>query len=159
MPEIVIEIVVAAPIERVFDLARCIDLHEHSMTGTNERAVEGVTSGLIGLGDSVTWEATHFRIRQRLTSKITMFDRPTHFRDEMVKGAFKSFSHDHFFAESNGVTMVRDVFDYKSPFGIFGRIADSVFLEKYMRNLLTRRNEMIKQIAEGETWRRYLENV
>lgn len=157
MPEIVIEIPVAAPIERVFDLARCIDLHEHSMTGTNERAVDGVTTGLIGFGETVTWEATHFRIRQRLTSKITMFDRPTHFRDEMVKGAFNSISHDHFFSEVNGVTVMRDVFDYKSPFGIFGRIADSVFLEKYMRNLLTRRNEMIKQIAEGETWRRYLQ--
>jgi hypothetical protein len=62
---------IAAPPERVFDLVRSIDAHQQSAEGTKERAVAGVTHGLIGLGNEVTWEATHFGIKQRLTVRIT----------------------------------------------------------------------------------------
>ena len=71
MTIIKIETIVKAPIERVFDLARCINLHEATMLKHKEKAVAGVTKGLIKLGESVTWEATHFGIRQKLTLKIT----------------------------------------------------------------------------------------
>jgi membrane protein YdbS with pleckstrin-like domain len=40
---------IAAPIERVFDLARSIDLHVKTAGRTQEQAIEGRTSGLIGL--------------------------------------------------------------------------------------------------------------
>ena len=96
MPTIKLEIEVAAPIEIVFDLARSIDLHEKSTSQTDEAAVEGRTTGLIELGETVTWEATHFFIRQRLTARIVKFERPKHFRDVMVSGAFLRFDHDHF---------------------------------------------------------------
>jgi len=133
-----------------FDLSRSIDLHEKSTSQTNEKAVGGRTSGLIGANEEVTWEATHFKIRQRLTSRITAFSPPDHFRDSMVAGAFKRFDHDHFFSEESGVTKMEDVFDYQSPMGILGKIADYLFLERYMRNLLVKRNLMIKQVAESE---------
>ena len=98
MPTIKLETKINAPLERVFDLSRCIDLHEATMTKHHEKAVSGVTKGLINLNETVTWEATHFGLRQKLTSKITEFERPNHFRDSMVKGAFARFDHDHFFA-------------------------------------------------------------
>ncbi|MDQ3323416.1 MAG: SRPBCC family protein [Acidobacteriota bacterium] len=156
MPVIKIEIAVNAPIERVFDLARCIDLHEATMTKHDERAVAGVTKGLINAGEIVTWQATHFGVRQRLTSKITEFNRPHHFRDSMTKGAFKRFDHDHFFETKNVQTIMRDVFDYTSPLWIFGKIADALFLENYMREMLTERNELIKKVAESDDWRKFL---
>lgn len=60
----------------------------------------------------MTWEATHFGVRQRLTSHITAFDRPRHFRDSMVAGAFRRFDHDHWFdADGRGGTVMRDAFD------------------------------------------------
>jgi len=156
MPVIEIEIEVTAPIERVFDLARCIDLHEETMSKSNEKAVGGVTEGLIKLGETVTWQATHFGVRQKLTSEITLYERPFHFRDEMVKGAFKRFAHDHFFEQTGEKVLMKDVFDYASPLWIFGKIADALFLESYMRNLLTERNLLIKKTAESEDWRRFL---
>lgn len=156
MPVIKIEIAVNAPIERVFDLARCIDLHEATMTKHNERAVAGVMKGLINAGETVTWQAMHFGVRQKLTSKITQFNRPHHFRDSMIKGAFLRFDHDHFFETKNEQTIMRDVFDYASPLWIFGKIADALFLEKYMKEILTTRNELIKQIAESDDWRKFL---
>lgn len=157
MPVIEIEIEIDAPIERVFDLARCIDLHEETMSKTNEKAIGGVTKGLINLGETVTWQATHFRIRQKLTSKITEYNRPFHFQDVMVKGAFKRFAHDHFFERKGEKVLMKDVFDYTSPFWILGKIADALFLESYMRNLLTERNLLIKKIAESEDWRKFLD--
>lgn len=156
MPVIKLKIIINAPIERVFDLARCIDLHEKTMSAHNEKAIDGVTKGLINLNETVTWEATHFGVRQKLTSKITEYDRPNHFQDKMLKGVFKGFTHDHFFEEIEDATVMRDIFVYESPLWIFGKIADALFLEKYMTKMLEERNNLIKKIAESEDWKRFL---
>jgi len=156
MPIIKLETKINAPVERVFDLARSIDLHKATMTKYEEKVIAGVTAGLINLDESVTWEATHFGVRQKLTSKITAFERPRHFRDSMVKGAFKRFDHDHFFEESGGQTLVKDVFDYDSPLGILGKIADALFVEKHLREMLEERNQIIKTIAESDNWRKFI---
>jgi ligand-binding SRPBCC domain-containing protein len=147
---------IAAPPERVFDLARSIDAHQESAEGTQERAVAGVTQGLIGLGDEVTWEARHFGIRQKLTVRITGFERPFRFQDSMVSGAFKSMKHDHEFAEHPPGTLMIDRFEFESPFGVLGRVFDRMFLFGYMRRFLLRRNTILKRLAESEDWRRYL---
>ena len=147
---------IKAPIERVFDLSRSIDLHTSSVSHTGERAVAGVTSGLISLGEEVTWRARHFAVWQNLTSRITIFDRPLHFRDTLVRGAFRRFDHDHFFSQREGVTLMRDVMDFESPLGIFGRMADWLLLSSYLRRLLATRNSFIKATAETDEWRRYI---
>ncbi len=156
MPIIKIETIVKAPIERVFDLARCINLHEATMLKHKEKAVAGVTKGLIKLGESVTWEAIHFGIRQKLTSKITEYKRPFHFRDSMVKGTFKRFDHDHFFEKTEYGTLMKDIFDYSSPLNFLGELADALFLKKYMKKMLIERNKLIKKVAEGESWKNYI---
>ncbi|MGL5095018.1 MAG: SRPBCC family protein, partial [Planctomycetia bacterium] len=136
------------PIERCFDLARDLDFHVRSLERTRERAVAGRTTGLIGLGESVTWEACHLGVRQRLTAKITAFDRPTHFRDEMTAGAFRSFVHDHRFAEVDGKTVMIDDVVFATPFGPIGRLVDRLYLTGYMRRLLEGRGQAIKVEAE-----------
>ena len=156
MPVIELTTEIRAPLERVFDLARSIDLHMASTAQTGERAVAGVTSGLIDLGQEVTWRARHFGTWQHLTSRITTFVRPFHFRDSMVRGAFARFDHDHFFSPRGELTLMRDVFDFQSPLGILGRIADRLFLIDYMSRFLVARNALIKTVAETEQWRRYL---
>lgn len=157
MARIDVSTLVHAPRERVFDLARSIDVHQDSTQGTQERAVAGVLHGLIELDEQVTWEARHFGIRQRLTATISAFDRPRHFQDRMLAGAFKSLQHDHDFAEHEQGTLMRDRLEFRSPFGVLGRIADKLVLTAYMRRFLLRRNAVIKQIAETDAWRRYLE--
>ena len=116
----------------------------------------GVTAGLIGLGESVTWRATHFGISQRLTSKITAFERPSHFRDEMVQGAFSGFEHDHFFDAAGDGTFMREVFDYRAPLGPLGSLADRIFLKSYMEGFLLRRSKIVKAVAESDDWRSFL---
>ncbi|RZJ68017.1 MAG: cell division protein [Flavobacterium sp.] len=150
MPVIFLETYINAPIEEVFDLSRSIDLHKISTAHTNEEAVAGKTSGLIGMGESVTWRARHFGITQHLTSKITAYNRPNFFADEMVKGAFKKFRHEHKFAVAeNGATVMTDIFNYTSPLGILGRLADRLFLKNYMEALLKERNRIVKDYAEN----------
>ncbi len=152
MPKIELRTKINAPKQIVFDLARSIDLHKISTQQTNEEAIDGVTSGLIELYESVTWKAKHFGVYQRLTSKITEFESPNYFVDEMMQGAFKNFKHEHHFIEANGVTEMIDVFEYESPFGCIGRLADTIFLKKYMTNLLLKRNETIVTFAESDRW-------
>ena len=156
MPVIRLETLIDAPSNRVFDLSRSIDLHKISTKQTNEEAIAGVTSGLIGKNESVTWRAKHFGFYQTLTSKITAFERPEYFVDEMEKGIFKRFKHELIFKEKNGKTFMIDIFDYESPLGILGKIADRLFLEKYMKVLLEKRNDIIKEFAESEKWKKVL---
>src|SRR5688572_20580771 len=150
MPLIELTTAIHAPIERCFDLARSIDLHKLSTEGTDEEAIAGVTSGLIGKGQRVTWRAKHFSIVQTLTSEITQFEYPFHFRDEMLDGAFRTIRHDHLFKQSGNTTIMNDKFYFESPGWILGRLLNKIILSKYLRNLLVKRNRFIKEIAESE---------
>lgn len=84
MPLIRLETWIDAAADTCFDLARSVDAHVSSTARSRERAVAGVTSGLLDLGDEVTWEARRFGIRQRLTAKVTRLERPRVFEDRMV---------------------------------------------------------------------------
>ncbi len=153
MPIIELDTHISASVERCFDLARSVDLHEISAAHTSEVAIAGVTSGLVELGDEITWQARHLGVRQNLRVRIDSFERPRHFRDSMVWGAFKRFSHDHFFTSESSGCLMRDRFDYESPLGLLGRMADRLFLEEYMRSFLISRNRILKRVAESEEWR------
>jgi ligand-binding SRPBCC domain-containing protein len=148
-----------ATIDRVFDLARSIDLHTDSTSKTGERAVAGVTTGLIGPGEEVTWRARHFGVWQSLTVRIEVFEPPTHFSDRMVRGAFRRMEHHHHFASSSPGTTMQDVFAFESPFGVIGRAVDAIILTRYLRAFLVERNQVIKSTAESDRWRRYLKNT
>ena len=156
MATIELTTVIDAPIGRVFDLARSIDLHTQSTSRTAEQAVAGVTSGLIGPGEEVTWRARHFGVWQSLTVRIEAFESPTHFSDRMIMGMFRRMEHHHYFAPSSTGTTMRDVFSFESPLGFLGRLVDTLLLERYLRSFLVERNGVIKATAESDEWHKYL---
>ena len=156
MPTIELKIEIQGDIETCLDLARSIDFHKISTAKTNEKAISGRTSGLINLDECVTWQATHFGIRQKLTSKITAFKKPFYFRDEQLTGIFKFIVHDHYFEQQSGKIIMKDVFSFQSPFGIFGKIFDKLVLTKYLTKFLEERNELIKEYAETTKWKSVL---
>lgn len=149
MPLIEHEQFMKAPIELCFDLARNVEVHTQTTSQTKEKAVGGVTEGLLEEGDIVTWEAVHLGVKQRLTAKITQMEKPSGFVDIMVKGAFHSFEHTHQFIEKDGGTLMIDRFQYKSPFGPLGILADKLFLESYMRRFIASRAEALKEMVEA----------
>jgi ligand-binding SRPBCC domain-containing protein len=124
---------IAVPIDRCFDLARSIDRHMASTNWTGERAIAGVTSGLIGADQEVTWQGRHFGFVLTHTSQITSFRWPTYFQDCMVRGRFRRFCHDHYFETHNGTTLMRDEMEFEAPFGILGRLVEAVLLARHMR--------------------------
>jgi ligand-binding SRPBCC domain-containing protein len=147
-----LQMFIAAPPERCFDLSRSVDLHVDSALSTGERAVAGRTSGLLSLGDMVTWEARHFGLRQRLSVRITEYDRPRWFRDEMISGPFRWMRHDHWFDRDGPGAKMRDAFEFKSRVAL----VDSLVIAPHIRRFLIARNEVLRRIAEGDDWRRYL---
>jgi ligand-binding SRPBCC domain-containing protein len=145
-----------APLERCSCLSLSIDLHQDSTAQTSERAVAGVTTGLIGLGQRVTWRGRHLGVMLRHTSEITAYEGPAFFEDVMVSGVFHSFRHRHFFKpEANGTAM-EDHLEFAAPVPLLGRIVEIVVLKRYLRRFLRERNAFIKQVAESEEWRKYL---
>jgi ligand-binding SRPBCC domain-containing protein len=150
MPLIELKTIVNTAPEVCFDLSLDIDLHMQSMKHTNEKAISGITNGQIKLGETVTWKATHFGLIFSLTSRITELVRPLHFTDEMIKGPFKQLRHQHIFEKTPEGTVMTDLFDFRSPLGILGIAVDKLILEKYLRKLLAKRNDLIKQTAERQ---------
>jgi len=150
VPRVVIETWIAAPPERVFDLARDVGAHAASAEFSRERVVPpGRTEGLLEAGDLVTFEGVHFGLRQRATARIVFVDRPRRFDDELVRSAFRRLHHAHEFEPSNGGTLMRDTLEWVSPFGILGRIADRLAVIRHMRWFVTTKQLALKRIAEA----------
>ena len=142
---------VDAPIERVFDLARDLDLHARSMAHTGERAIAGRTSGLVEPGDTVTWRARHFGLWWTLQSRIMAVEPPVYFDDLPVRGPFAWFHHEHRFEPlGGGRTRMRDHWRHRSPLGPLGWLADRLVIGRYMRRQLETRNAALKREAEAE---------
>ena len=155
MVEIQLSTTIAAPIERCFDLSLSIDLELASTKG-RQRAIGGVTLGLIGPGQEVTWSGRHFGLLVRHTSRITAYEFPYHFQDSMVRGIFHSYSHDHHFETCGDGTVMKDIVRFAAPFGVLGLVVERVLFERHMRGLLERRNLTIKHAAESDEYRKYL---
>ena len=138
-----------APKQIVFDLSRNIDVHQNSASQTHEKAIDGVTSGLINFDETVTWRGKHLGFYLTHKSRMTAMDFYDYFVDEMVEGKFKTFKHEHSFMEKNGETVMIDNLNYETPFGIFGRLFDGIILKKHLTKFLLERNKTLKQLAEN----------
>ena len=135
--------------EQLFDLARSVDVHVDSQKGSGERAVAGVTSGLIGAGQEVTWQARHFGIPLTMTSRVTGFDFPHSFTDEQVKGPFKSFRHVHEFETTAGGSVMTDRVEFTAPFGLLGRVVEKLVLRPYLQRLIRDRGRFLARLGCG----------
>lgn len=157
---IVLHTRIKAPVERCFLLSLSVDVHMSSTLQTREKAVAGITSGVMRLSDTVTWRARHLGKVRELSTKITVYEKPYRFVDEMIKGPFKHIRHEHLFEDSgNGETLMTDRFEFSAPLGILGKIAEALFLKSYMKKFLVERNGYIRRVAESEAWKDFLPNA
>jgi ligand-binding SRPBCC domain-containing protein len=144
-----IETVIAASAEACFDLSLSVDAHTDSMAASGEGAIAGVTTGVMTLGDSVTWQARHLGIPFRMTSAITEYERPVRFVDEQQRGPFRRWWHQQTFtALPDGRTLMVDTVEFGSPLRPFGFLADSVVLDRYMPGLIRKRNDWLRAALE-----------
>lgn len=150
MTTIILTTKINAPKQTVFDASRNIDIHQQSASPSNEKAIAGVTSGLINLNETVTWRGKHFGFYLTHKSRITAMHLYDYFADEMEEGKFRTFKHEHFFEEENGLTIMKDKLQYETPFGIFGKLFDLLFLKKHLTNFLLERNKILKEVSEKQ---------
>lgn len=150
MTKIKIRTIINAPVQTVFDVSRDIDIHQQSASPTNETAIDGITSGLINFNETVTWRGRHFGVYLTHKSRITAMNHYEYFVDEMEEGKFKSFRHEHFFSEKNGVTVMKDKVYYQVPYGVVGELFDFLFLKNHLINFLIKRNKVLKTLSENQ---------
>jgi ligand-binding SRPBCC domain-containing protein len=156
MPVIHLTTFIAAPAQRVFDLSRHIGLHKESMAAYKEEAVAGTRMGLIEKDETVTWKAKHLFKTRLLRVKITQLEKYYLFTDEQVEGDFKMMRHEHHFKPCDNGTILIDLFEFETPYGILGQWLNGLYLTKYMKRLLELRNKTIKEVAEGDRWKMLL---
>lgn len=149
MPNLVLTTWLPAARAVCFDLSLSVDAHTGSMGRHRERAIGGVTSGVMGLGDTVTWRATHFGLPFTMTSQITAHEAPRRFVDEQVSGPFRRWWHEHTFVADGGGTVMTDTVQFLAPLGPLGRIAETVLLTRYMTRLLEQRNAWLQESLDA----------
>lgn len=157
MPLIHLTTFIEAPVERVFDLSRNIQLHKETMRQHREEAVAGTRFGLIEKDESVTWKAKHFFKTRILRVQVTEMQKPVQFIDEQAQGDFKEMKHEHHFKPCENGTIMIDLFHFESPYGPIGKWLNAFYLKRYIKNLLLQRNTVIKEYAESNKWKVLLE--
>jgi ligand-binding SRPBCC domain-containing protein len=139
-----------APPARAFDASLDLDLEVRAGApyGTRIARRSERSGGIIAHGQAVTWQARHFGFTWTHTSRITEHVRPQRFVDEMARGVFAEFRHEHTFEALPGerTRMIDDVY-YRSPLGAAGRLADRLFVERRLRRLLAERNTEISRVC------------
>ncbi|MWV51255.1 cyclase [Rathayibacter sp. VKM Ac-2803] len=133
----------ARPAAEMFDRARDIDLHRASQAGARERAIGGVTTGLIGLGEHVTFRARHFGLPFTLTSTVTAVDAPRSFVDEQTSGPFRTFRHEHRFEQAANGSVMIDRVRFSVGFGPAGRVVERLLLATHLRRLIVERGRFL----------------
>jgi ligand-binding SRPBCC domain-containing protein len=145
-----------APIERCFLLSTSLELvgqvlEMHPVEGGSRK-----TAGLMVQGDRIEWHGWLFGLPHVHQSLVTRYERPDFFQDTMVRGRFKQYQHDHRFTEIDGHTLLVDKLRLSLPFGWPGKMVARHVMVPHISQLLRRRMQLLKQVAESAEWQRYL---
>jgi hypothetical protein len=147
---------IKAPIERCFDLTRSIDFHKLSINPVKEESVAGCTSGLIGPNQHALMQSRLWGLRFSTELKITKFNPPFFLSYEIADSNFHSAVHDYYFYDISEETVMVNHFYYKPKWGLIGELINILFLEKYISRIITKRNDLLREYAETEKWRKIL---
>lgn len=144
---------IKAPIQQCFDLARSIDFHKISLSPIEEESVAGCTTGLIGYKQHALIQSNLWGSRFSTELKLVKFNPPFFLSYEIVGSHFHSIVHDYYFYDISEETVMINHFYYKPKWGFLGEILSFIFLEKFLKKVITNRNNMLRDYAETEKWK------
>lgn len=148
------EALVLAPIERCFALSTHLAVVETTLA---MRPVAGRTEGAVVDGDTVRWRGWKWGLPHIHESLIEGYDPPRFFRDRMIAGRFAAFEHDHRFTkQKDGSVLLQDEVRFSMKWGTAGLMIGRTVVMPHVRQLLRERFALIKRLAEGEEWQRYV---
>lgn len=87
-----------------------------------------------------------FRIPMNWQTKITQVDFMKSFTDFQQKGPYSLWNHYHEFEENEQGVLIKDLVDYKLPFGFIGRIAYVLVVKKKLEYIFDYRSKILEQI-------------
>ena len=144
---------VNAPIDRCFLLSTSIALVEQTL---ELKPASGKTTGLVVNGDRLLWRGWKFGLPVWHETLITKYERPTFFQDTMGRGLFRHFQHDHRFEDIDGRTLLIDIVRFSMRFGSPGRAFGKFVVVPHVLEIMEKRFQLLKRIAEGADWEQYI---
>lgn len=87
-----------------------------------------------------------FQIRLRWVTEITTVKEKEYFIDEQRIGPYRFWHHEHRFLEIDGGIEIVDCLHYVMPFGILGRLAHRVSVERKIKEVFKYRYERLEEI-------------
>jgi ligand-binding SRPBCC domain-containing protein len=97
-------------------------------------------------GMIITYKVTPlFNIPLNWTTEITHVNEPHFFIDDQKSGPFKTWHHQHHFREIEGGVEMTDIVNYAAPFGILGRLAEKLVVDKKVKGIFDFRHKLLEQ--------------
>lgn len=79
-------------------------------------------------------------------TEITQVKDAEYFIDEQRFGPYRLWHHQHHFRSIEGGVEMTDIVHYKNPLGIFGRLANIVFVKKQLRGIFNYRFSKVEEL-------------
>jgi ligand-binding SRPBCC domain-containing protein len=150
---------VDAPVERCFRLAISVDFQ---LASSRYKDVEAITSGQsnsLEQGDTVTWRGRMFGLGRTHTHYVEVVRPFSYIHETMVDGSFMFYEQERHFAAMDDGTRMRNEVRFSVGWGPLGRQIEKTLLKRRVAALLKWRNEALKEAAESEVWKRFVEGM
>jgi len=79
-------------------------------------------------------------------TQIGAVNAPHSFVDEQLKGPYAYWHHEHTFEEQDGKVLMKDKVTYAVPFGVFGRLANTLIVRKKLEQIFDYRTKIILEV-------------
>ncbi|MEO8583766.1 MAG: cell division protein [Flavitalea sp.] len=156
MPKIHLTTFIAAPVERVFDLARNLAVYKYVFNSRKETFSAASGTNLLGKDETISILAKHAGKTRLSTLKITSLQKPLIFTEEQIKGDLESYRHEHHFKSVQNGTIIIDLIEFGNPRDLIGKYLGRFYLKNYLEEIVKKRNDVIRNYAETEKWRAVL---
>jgi hypothetical protein len=156
MPFLHLTTFIASDPERVFDLSRSLEFNKFLIKEYGGEINGSKINGLLEKGDVETYKGKHLMKERIVTVAVSEIKFPEYLLEEQKTGPFRKMKHEHYFKRIQNGTIMIDQFTYDIKKGIFGNLFNKIFIQRYITKLLQKRNQFIKESAEGNDWKKYL---
>ena len=97
----------------------------------------------MGVGTLIDYRIRLHGIPMNWRTEITAWEPNVRFIDSQVRGPYRSWVHEHRFADQDGGTLCSDTVDYRVP---GGALVHTVFVEKNVRSIFAYRHQKMKEL-------------
>jgi ligand-binding SRPBCC domain-containing protein len=87
-----------------------------------------------------------FNLPMKWITEITHVEELKYFVDEQRKGPYRIWHHEHHFKEVSGGVEMNDIVSYEIPFGIFGKLANPIIVQKKLNEIFDYRYAKVIEI-------------